>query len=459
MGDDDLKRMFDQLAFRDEPPMRSSTRDDVHRGRRRLRRRRITGFSAAAGASAAVVMAALLLPGGAADDHPRVDVASSDDGQANPETVAVDDGDKPFATTYRTLAAVVTKHLDPEGDHLEVPAPRRAEQTGPTAWQVSDKLAWTNPGEDGTGMVRVIVTLPGYAAQDHAYSDIATQIGCEINADTGESANCVEREASDGRRLLVSRARPDLDLVFGVMHERDDGSFAAVAVHDLFGNNSLEPVSSVDITREQAVDFVTDPELRVDPDEAEAELRREPEEPVETPEPERSPVYPDTEIAAAPEVKEMAPDELRGEFDDCVDGVPAWSDFTPTFGYSFAPQSGDPYATDRWLIAERGASKLLCAGDVELFDGPGAKAKIDDETVIDALGSDDFGVYGEDVSKVTLQLIGEPERAAMMRDGFWYLPVPHDRPDRGTVLRAYDADGELIHEGKAIPEQGGGGAQ
>ena len=67
--------------------------------------------------------------------------------------------------------------------------------------------------------------------------------------------------------VLVAPPNPETNLLFAVSYERADGSMVGVAVSDLFGNNSLVPVSEMDITLEQAIAFVTDPDLAVDPDE------------------------------------------------------------------------------------------------------------------------------------------------------------------------------------------------
>jgi hypothetical protein len=449
-NDDDLRRMFDRLSFHDEPPMRTGTSDDLRKGRRRLRRRRVAGVVTAAAGSAAVATAVVLMsPGGGPDIGPGLDAAAGADDGSGPKVVTVEGGAPSFAVTYDTMADLAAAHFDPDSEHLETSVPVEIDPSGPTNWEVSSRLAWTNPGESGVGLVRVIVTLPGYAEQEGAYGDVATQIGCDFEGH--DVVGCAERVADSGEPILVAEPNPDRDLLFGVVHEREDGSLAAVAVHDLFGNNSLEPVSSVDITLEQAVDFVTDPKARVDDAEAATELARAPGDDLVAREPNEEPDFSAGDIVAAPEVEEMTAEERDALLDECVLGVDDWSEFTPVFGLWVKHDSSSYLGNAErvgWVIAETGEAKMVCDSQgASLFDGPDSKTGLSRDVPIDTLEVGGFGTYGHDVSKVTVQRDGQLEQEAVMRDGYWYLPVPEE--DLRVAVRAYADDDQLVFDSTA----------
>ena len=82
---------------------------------------------------------------------------------------------------------------------------------------------------------------------------------------------CTEHDVpGTDKTVRVADPDPETNLRFGVMYQRPDGSFTAVGAYDRFGNNSVEPVAGVDITLEQAIAFLTDTSLHVDPAEAAA---------------------------------------------------------------------------------------------------------------------------------------------------------------------------------------------
>jgi hypothetical protein len=134
---------------------------------------------------------------------------------------------------------------------------------------VGTKIDWTNPGESGMGLVQIAVTEPGFATADtYARQDFTSNLGCDMG-----TATCTEQTVpGTDKKVLVAQANPDLHLLSSVIYERADGSMVGVGVYDLFGNNSNEPVSHVDISLDQAFAFVTDSNLKVDPSEANTNL-------------------------------------------------------------------------------------------------------------------------------------------------------------------------------------------
>lgn len=292
--DEQLRERFSGLGFADEPPMASTAAGDLARGRRHLRRRRAATLSGGiVGVTALAVGAALALPGGGptvAENLPVGGGGTTADAPAEPTsdatitatpevtntpsdspTTEVDDrppaGDEAFWETRQLLLATAVEHLDPAHEHL--PAEVNGFTGGASGGvpDVGTKLGWTNEGEDGEGLVRVAVTGPGYTtAGEFSVPDFLVDFGCDL------PENCTEETLPGGETVLVAPANPEMNLLFAVSYERADGSMVGVAVYDLFGNNSLTPVSEMDVTLEQAMAFVTDEHLQVLPKELDDEL-------------------------------------------------------------------------------------------------------------------------------------------------------------------------------------------
>lgn len=294
-NDERLTRMFDELDFGPEPPTPDSVAEIAARGRRALRRRRAASWTAGTVAvAAAATGVAFALPNSLADDgelglaspglpspvpteQPESEVADSDDAvepdpapEPEPESSAehtdpAEPFDLPFPATRELLVAAAVRHLDPDGEHLEIESTnaQTAVHLGGAA-SAGTKLGWTVAGETGTGMVQVAVTTPGYAsAEDFAVEGFASSLGCDIGL------NCTEQPIPGGDATAWV-AGPDeaSGRLLTVVHQREDGSLVGIAVSDLFGNNSIEPVSHVDIDLEQAFAFVADAGLHIDADEA-----------------------------------------------------------------------------------------------------------------------------------------------------------------------------------------------
>lgn len=437
-----LARLFEEVRLA-EPPMESTAADDLRRGRRHLRRRRVAIWStAAAGVAAVASGVAFVLPsvgGGPAPD------AELDFAGAAPRPVIEQPAEEPrfdalpFPVTTSLLLDIAAKHFDPTGVHLPyvvTNAGSGIELAGMV--RVSSKLDWTIPGETGMGMVQVAVTTPGFAEGEYAEADIGWLVGC------GDPSTCTEQAIpGTDQTVLVADRDPEQNLLLGVIHERPDGSFTAVGVYDLFGNNSLEPVSQVDITLEQAIAFVTDPDLRVDPAEAAEALEQLAAESIEADEGEFLPEFDDSEVVPAPAAAEMTAAEVQAALDWCTAGATEWEGFEPLFGL-WVDAGGEPVS---WVVAQRGEIKMLCEEDgAGLFGTPEVKdtTGMDDDVVPKVVAH--FGEYSDAVSQVIIHRAGgDAPLEAVMRDGYWYLPADL-RGSAQIAYRGYDGDGELIYE-------------
>lgn len=283
MNDDDIKRMFERLDLGPEPPM-AMIDDDLHRGHRRLRTRRLAGWTAgAAGTAVLATGVAVALPGGPGPEQELgyaggvpADASTSapvptptPTGTATPSSPPDDRDEIPSPNTRQLLLDTAAEHFDPDRSHLPDETSNGGTGGAGDGLRVSTKLDWVVPGEDGLGMVEVAVTTPDYVSEEFALEDFATHLGCELGTPA-----CAERAIPGTDETAWVSEGSDADHVLTVMHERADGSLVGVRVSTLFGNNSLVPVSSVDIDLDQAFDFVTDPDLEVDPQEAKYEPSR-----------------------------------------------------------------------------------------------------------------------------------------------------------------------------------------
>jgi hypothetical protein len=284
MNDEDqLNRKFEELDFSDEPAMASQPEDDIRRGERRLRRRRTLVVTA--GLAAGVVMATgavavlpnalrgdatLQVAGGDQTSSPTASPPTAPTPSAIPtpttsprqstQTTPTAPADDPFPypVTRQLLLEAAVRHLDPKREHL--PKQSTNAQTGGAS--VGSKLDWTVRGEDGMGMIKVVVTEPDYKTEEHGLEWLMGEIGCLDNS-TGET-RC-ERRPIPGTSEQAWVADSGVDSELSVLYERTDGSYVGIGVYDLFGNNTTTPVSKVDVSLEQAFAFVTDPGLKVVP--------------------------------------------------------------------------------------------------------------------------------------------------------------------------------------------------
>lgn len=272
--DEQLRHAFDRVRFGSEPPMASTSADDLHRAERHLRRRRTTVLGSSVTGLAAVAAGAALalpaLPGTGSSPPTDIGVASSGDGVS----AGQDDPAKaelPFPQTRQLLLDAAVEHFDPAGNHL----PGHS-SNAPNGGSVQDgrlegnlhvgtKLGWTIPGESGEGLVSVHVTTPGYASwEPYAVEGFALEVGCDISGGTCRQ----ETIPGTNQQAWVADADPQQNLKLSVVYERDDGSLIAVGVYDLFGQNSADPVSDINITRDDVFTFTTDADVQFDPAEA-----------------------------------------------------------------------------------------------------------------------------------------------------------------------------------------------
>ena len=463
--DDQLRRLFADLRFADEPTQIPPVDEDVQRARQSARKGRVTTWSAAAlGVAVVASGVAVAVPNlGLGDDgQPLVaDGSESADGDSDGNTTGTETLSEPapatveistcpvgqvpedpladvdrlghsFPVTRHCLLEAAVKHFDPERMHL--PDLSTGVQGGgnDVSLLVGTKLAWTIPGEDGMGLVQVTVTAPGYADGEFD-SDIADSIGCEL-----DGACSYQTVPGTDEEVLVAGASPEQHLQFGVMYEREDGSFAGVAVYDLFGNNSLVTVSDVDITLAQAIAFVTDPVLQVDENEfAEARAAQESEyvQPV-------APDYSSSDVVPAPAVRDMTGDEAQAALDACVETVPDWTDFQPDFGVWITSPSG---VEEPLVIAERGHTKMECRdGGAGLFGTPEVKSSPYLRGPV-SYNSMTFGRYVSDVDRVTVQPSSGPAYEAAMINGYWFLPEALENL-MDPAIRGYDAAGARVYD-------------
>ena len=445
--DEQLRRMFAGIDFAGEPPV-NDLAEDLRRAHRGHRRHRLaTWSSVTAGVVALGAGVAFAVPNLVTGDNDEIAAAgegSAVESAGCGEPAAADD-DLGFSSTRQCLLEIAAKHFDPERAHLPEASENFGGGGGESGWLVSTKLDWQVPGESGLGMLRVVVTTPGYAEVEYAEINVALQIGCEDIEEC--SYQTVE---GTGEEVLVAPADPERNLVLGVMYERPDGSFAGVGVYDLFGNNSLEPVSSVDITLEQAIAFVTDPAVQVDESEvgSAAEMLAQEQDTIDKAERlSEEADFSSTDAVPAPAARELTADELRAALDYCIEGADDWRDFEPVFGLSFESES---IGEGSMLIAERGATKMFCdtyLGGAMLFGTPEVKST---PYLRGAVSTEDasFGRYTSDVDRVTVQHSGGPQQEAVMKDGYWFLPG--DESGEPAVYRAYDDSGELIYDSTTI---------
>jgi hypothetical protein len=272
--DEQMVRLFDRIEFRDEPPMATSVDSYVTDGGRRLRRRRAAIGAGLAGAAAAVVVGMAVVAPGEPEPDPASEVIGPTPPQImrpTPQTTPSpldsapplpEPADFPFSATRQLLLDSAVEHFDPQRSHLP------EESSGFYGSGIGDKegvgtkLSWTVSGESGEGMLYVAVTGPGYVSADEyaleGFAGLATEL---------ELADFARRElpGTDEQGWVAEGVQTGGfgDLVLGVVYERADGSLVGVGAYSMFGNNSLEPVSTMNVDLRQAAAFVTDPDLRI----------------------------------------------------------------------------------------------------------------------------------------------------------------------------------------------------
>ncbi|MEZ0578195.1 hypothetical protein [Nocardioides sp. MH1] len=147
----------------------------------------------------------------------------------------------PVLASYRDIVA---RHLDPAGQHLQRDV-SGVQMGGSIRCGVSSlgtKLGWTVAGEDGEGMVQVEVNRSAHGSQ------VAMSLDGWEPVPSGLPGVTRAEVARDGGRtaVLVTRA---------------DGLVVGIIADPLFGNNSLTPVSDLDVSVDDLVATAADPDL------------------------------------------------------------------------------------------------------------------------------------------------------------------------------------------------------
>jgi hypothetical protein len=146
-------------------------------------------------------------------------------------------------TTYRNL---VVEDLDPQRQHLEASASDVQASTGKGCALdgLGTKLGWTSAGDDGLGMVRVEVTTDWSQAQIYL-------------------AHGAWRPAGSLPAGAVDAYVADYDGGIAVAVTRADGTTVALDAALLFGNNSVTPVASMDLTAGELLVTAADPRFQM----------------------------------------------------------------------------------------------------------------------------------------------------------------------------------------------------
>lgn len=261
--EDELNR----LAADVEVPL-ADPADDLARGRARLRRRRagVGGAAVASLAVAAVIGGVALAGGGAggrADEEPgyagQSDATSELSGSEAVEQVRERHAEEPAAVdppdsidaallVYRD---VVAEYLDPSGEHLQK-RPNNEQSGGggaPDDVYLGTKLGWSNPGQDGLGMVQVGV----------ASSQAALDGWWPCGAYRDQAWTCRQATDETGKTYeTASSGRAEMILV-----RRTDGLLVVITLDALFGNNSLVPVEDFGFAAELVVAAASDPRIQL----------------------------------------------------------------------------------------------------------------------------------------------------------------------------------------------------
>lgn len=286
-----LNRKFEELDFSDEPAMASQPEDDIRRGERRLRRRRTLVVTAGLAAGVVMVTGAVAVLPNALRGDATLQVAGGDRTSSPPaspwmattpkpkptpttsprqstQTTAPADNFYPYPATRGLLMEAAVRHLDPQRVHL----PEQSTNAQTSGYSVGTRLDWVVPGEDGLGMIRVVVTAPDAESEEHALDGLLSDVGC---LDEEHSKNLCKKQTIPGTRdqAWVGVEIQGQGAELSVLYRRADGSYVGIGAYELFGNNSEIPVSKVDVSLEQAFAFVTDPSLRIVPgDDAQGNL-------------------------------------------------------------------------------------------------------------------------------------------------------------------------------------------
>lgn len=140
-------------------------------------------------------------------------------------------------------------HLDPAGDHIsQAEVDSSANGGSSTEFAVSSitqSLRWTNPGEDGLGMVTVTVSN-GFG------------VDCGGAGAQAPSTICSETDLAGTEVTEVEDTSTQTTTYY---HRRAGGYVTGIALQNLYGNETSTPVSGIDVSDEQLAAVLTDPAL------------------------------------------------------------------------------------------------------------------------------------------------------------------------------------------------------
>jgi hypothetical protein len=247
-------------------------REDLERGRAALRRRRVLMTSSSVLAATVVLGIALVVSGGgsvrqsapepAAPKTPSPTFQESSvtlEPTPAPSTLAPKERRVKQAQRYAGLTAsadwrnglydVVASVLDPQKRHLNYSTQSlQSGSDGSGGISMGIKLGWTMPGQPGEGMVQI--SLSDQAGESADESQI--YLGAPMR----------DRSLAGGASVRVGE-RPDG--AFAVSHRQPDGETVWVLVEPLFGGNSLEPVTGMEVSRADVFRLVQDERLDLPP--------------------------------------------------------------------------------------------------------------------------------------------------------------------------------------------------
>lgn len=168
-------------------------------------------------------------------------------------------------------------------------------------------------------------------------------------------------------------------------------------------------------------------------------------EPYETASP--RPEVPKPPIRPAPPVSDLSPREQAEALEACTKGTP-WQGFEPTLGVRFHEEHE---LDNTFVVAKRGDDKLACARHgAGLFGNAAAKDTPKPQGGLDEL-QNGMGRYVQPIAKVTVQPENGAEQEAVLRDGYWFLPmddsadIPPEAMDKVMGKRA-NRDPEALNK-------------
>jgi hypothetical protein len=137
----------------------------------------------------------------------------------------------------------------------------------------------------------------------------------------------------------------------------------------------------------------------------------------------------------------------------CLDSYPDRYRTKVIDSFKFVNPPGDAYST-RWVVANGSGLLMACGFDAAgtRVDGTLASSGMSLYSVVRADGYG-AGAYTQSVARVTVTPLGGSPVDAVLRNGFFYVPVKlvrvrgprSDNTPRPYVVRAYDASGTLLY--------------